>query len=358
MEPIYISDSTSESLNSSSGEYSEDKLDSILDKHDFKILTFEELEVVQDAINSGRVSINKVSILLHIARETFKRKMKEKGFYLMEGKPGRKSDEIDPVFKKILLSIHMETGYGVSKSYQTYLHDYEEHIIKTGKCFSYNMAVKIWTEESLFKFERTHTKVGRTKYVACYSNLIWHVDIHLLGGNMHRPFYSIIDDYSRYIVGYKRLPDRTAQSCLNVLKSAIQNCEKPFCVWSDNGSETLNVFSQFLNENSIKVAKTKPHCPQQNGKIERFWQTFETLRKNNSIDEAIERYNNTPHTALPKVTIQTKSTVIKRHMTPKEAYNDEEHRWRPDIAPLWRVDGEIREFLADNDDSASSSDFE
>ena len=68
----------------------------------------------------------------------------------------------------------------------------------------------------------------------------------------------------------------------------------------------------------IKCFRTKPYTPQQNGKIERFWETLEksaTKELNGKYLEIIvSEYNSVcPHNGLLKLTVKP--------MTPLEAWN-------------------------------------
>ena len=170
--------------------------------------------------------------------------------------------------------------------------------------------------------------------------------------------YAIIDDYSRKILGAEELRDCTAKSCKKILKKTIEDFGTPFCVWSDNGSETKAEFHKFLIKHGINHVTTRPHCPQQNGKIERFWTTFEGLYKVNNFERSIEIYNNSPHSSLQKISKQINGKTITRFLTPNEAYKNPETKWNDKIEPLWKVDGVQKKFLPekwnDEDDEEES----
>ena len=51
-------------------------------------------------------------------------------------------------------------------------------------------------------------------------------------------------------------------------------------------------FQKILNKNNIKFTTTTPYTPQQNGKIERWWQTFDTsLISIDNLMTFVEEYN-------------------------------------------------------------------
>ena len=74
--------------------------------------------------------------------------------------------------------------------------------------------------------------------------MIWHVDIHFLEHKKSKSFNSLIDDHSRYI----RL-----LSCID----SIDKHGKPFAIWSENGSETKEVFHPYLMDNKIVHINTR-----------------------------------------------------------------------------------------------------
>ena len=116
-------------------------------------------------------------------------------------------------------------------------------------------------------------------------------------------------------------------------------------MWSDNGSETKAEFHKYLIDNEINHVRTKPHCPQQNGKIERWWRSFENNYKGNNFEECIQIYNETPHSSLQKITVHVRGKILKRFQTPNEAFDDPEKKWNDEIEPLWYVDGIQKKFL-------------
>ena len=184
-------------------------------------------------------------------------------------------------------------------------------------------------------------------YEAIYPNFIWHVDIHYAKKCRSNPVFGIIDDYSRKIIACEAINDCCAETTLDVLKRAIDEYGEPYAIWSDNGSENKGVFHAFLEENSIRHIHTMPYTPQQNGKIERFWSTFEKLLSYGlSIDEIGPDYNNSTHNALPTTIEDIGHKAIRhlrRHMTPNEAY-DQGDKWDGTQPLRWILDDEEIDF--------------
>ena len=267
-------------------------------------------------------------------------------------KAGRPPNQISEEIEEKIIRCKSDFDFGMTKTYSKLLYETKDDEVAP----TYHTVRKVFEKHDLFAPRKNQKKVGNTRYEAIYSNLIWHVDIHFLNGSQDQPFYAIIDDYSRFIVGYKRLRNKKAKSCAKILENSINEFGKPFCIWSDNGSETKGDFEEFLTENEIQHVRTQAYCPQQNGKIERFWRIFEKLLKKYNIDQAIDVYNNTPHLSLPIINKQVNGKSVKINLTPSQAFNDLEKRWEPGKEPRWKIDGNEKAFNPNslNEDSTDS----
>ena len=209
------------------------------------------------------------------------------------------------------------------------------------------MVRNVFKSEHLYRYSKENsTPVGTSTYEALYPNLIWHVDVHFWDGDQHYPIFALIDDYSRKIMTCKLIENHQAATVLQVFQEAAEEYGNPYAIWSDNGSENKGIFNQYLMEQHIAHVVTRPHCSQQNGKIERFWQTLEKLTNENglSIEAAIETYNNTTHQSLPYMTVDIEGRNLKCHLTPNQRYLDGDC-WDPTKRPQWKVNGIIKDFI-------------
>ena len=154
-------------------------------------------------------------------------------------------------------------------------------------------------------------------------NGAWHGDIHYLCYNNEIKYlFVIIDDRSRYIVGYDISDNKDMQLVNSVLTKSIQNYGAPFIFWTDNGKENVNnLIKGLLDRYTITHIKTMPHTPRQNGKIERWWIELEKrLCPSDSweiiyekINDYIYKYNNIiPHHGL--------EMIGNFHPTPSEIF--------------------------------------
>ena len=267
-------------------------------------LTTEQLSRLQTLISQKKITKSAAANHFKMDRKRFSEFMDNHGFPLPKGTAGRPENTIHPEVRDLIINSHSQYPQGVTKTYFQIIADIESACSYNGEPWndpnlsytptpnipppSYNTVRKVFKSENLLKYSKTNKPpAGKTNYNANYSNMIWHVDIHFLEHKKSKPFYSIIDDYSRYIVGYAELSDCCAATCLSVLIDSIDKHGKPFAIWSDNGSETKEVFHQYLMDNKIVHINTRPRTPEQNGKIERFWGTIEKAYPTKTIDEII-----------------------------------------------------------------------
>lgn len=107
-------------------------------------------------------------------------------------------------------------------------------------------------------------------------NLVWEIDITYVA--MARGFIyltAIIDVYSRYIVGWGLSNTLDGESCLEVLKSAIEQHGKPEIINSDQGSQfTCRQYVAYVKEQEIRISMDGKGRALDNIYIERFWRTI------------------------------------------------------------------------------------
>ena len=97
---------------------------------------------------------------------------------------------------------------------------------------------KTFQKYKLYKYKLHQQKEKpRCRYEAKYINQIWHADIHYfqIPCMDHMMYlYRIIDDRSRFIIHYDLLSEKTAKTCVEVLKEAIQRYRPPYMMWTEN----------------------------------------------------------------------------------------------------------------------------
>jgi transposase InsO family protein len=112
-------------------------------------------------------------------------------------------------------------------------------------------------------------------------NAMWQIDIFTFQLKRMYPVYliGIVDDHSRYIVGWGLFRQQKADAVLEVLKGAIGQWGAPREVLSDNGRQFVawrgkSRFQKVLRQQGVQHVRSAPHHPMTLGKIERFWQTI------------------------------------------------------------------------------------
>jgi transposase InsO family protein len=199
----------------------------------------------------------------------------------------------------------------------------------------------------LYRKQKPHILLPRCRYEAVQKNLIWHTDLHELvvtrDDQQFKYIIAFIDDASRKILGWDLLANRTSftttESLYRILSDPQQT--KPYTIWTDNGGEFKGEFEQFLENNGIKHHHTQPYNPQQNGKIERFWQKVAKFGADGNLyQQYIDKYNNRPHFSLPKRNAY--DGTGSHYYSPNTAYDILEN-WTPQ-KKQWIIDGKVLDF--------------
>jgi transposase InsO family protein len=125
---------------------------------------------------------------------------------------------------------------------------------------------------------------------------------------------AFMDDATRFIVGWALIPDKTAATCASVLAGILGTDTRPCVLGSDNGGEFKgDIFLHLLEQSGIATWYTRPYTLQQNGKIERFWQTMENTTEDTSNPEHvrsfIQFYHGSYHDGIGMTPEQARVTI-------------------------------------------------
>lgn len=146
-----------------------------------------------------------------------------------------------------------------------------------------------------------------------HANQVWCTDITYIP--MAKGFMyltAIIDLYSRKIVGWGISNSMSKQWVLGVLKDAIARHGKPGIINSDQGSQyTSHLWTNFLEEQEIKISMDGKRRAIDNIWIERFWKSIKYnyiylnpcdngLELFEGVREYIEYYNQKKHQTIKK----------------------------------------------------------
>jgi putative transposase len=158
------------------------------------------------------------------------------------------------------------------------------------------------------------------KYERRHSMSLWHTDWYLIEEDRWRGKWLIayLDDASRFIVGYGIFDEATTENAISVLDDCINRYGRPQELLTDHGSQFytnfggmkaagMSKFQQYLIDKKINHILGRVHHPQTNGKIERFYETFQSkIQHFNSMEEFVIWYNTKrPHMSLNWIQLET-----------------------------------------------------
>ena len=186
----------------------------------------------------------------------------------------------------------------------------------------------LYEKNNLFKFRRTKIKETHSNFfVAKYAHQLWRTDLKEInflipesGETVPAHVIAFIDDRTRFIVHAEILGDKKSKSAASALENALRMNHRPFMIASDNGGEfTGKKFTDVLARHNIVPYYSKPHTPQHNGKMERWWQVLDSKPMTPAILKIIvHEYNNFwPHRGI--------HCDIGIKMTPSQAMNHFPH---------------------------------
>jgi len=130
---------------------------------------------------------------------------------------------------------------------------------------------------------------------------LWQTDIKYYG---HQYLIAFLDDCSRYLTGLTLLPNATTNNILNLLEETLRQGRNPTQILSDHGTQYYSDdgksrFTEFCEQHGIEHIFGSIGKPTTQGKIERFFQTFQLYYPRfNNLDRFREAYNHKPHRSL------------------------------------------------------------
>ena len=148
------------------------------------------------------------------------------------------------------------------------------------------------------------------------ARVLWHTDWYQIKDDYDdrvkgKWLIAYLDDASRFIVGYGVFDEATAENAISVLERSINRYGKPLELLTDHGSQFyanfgeikafgISKFQQYLADRKINYILGRIQHPQTNGKIERFYETFQSKVEHfSSIEEFVIWYNTKrPHMSL------------------------------------------------------------
>ncbi len=251
-------------------------------------------------------------------------RFRSSGTVLPRSGAGRPCMDTDPVDVEAVLDAYARMPSGVERL--------ALRMRAAGRQISYHAVYRIMKVEGITDGSPARPRQLKwLRYERKYSNAMWHVDWHEMKDSRLEKLNLVayLDDSSRCITGFGVFERATSENAVLVLRKAIKEFGTPAQVLSDNGScftsarrgtprgsWTPTLFENELLEHSIVLLNSRPHHPQTNGKLERWFRTLEKeLTHFEKVDEFIEFYNeHRTHWSLD----------IKRAETPRMAFRSRE----------------------------------
>lgn len=173
-------------------------------------------------------------------------------------------------------------------------------------------------------------KQGRKRWVRyerSHSMALWHVDWYQVKDERWKGSWLIAyeDDASRLVTGYGLFKEATADNALAVLRQAMARYGRPLELLTDRGSQFyasggevkekgVSAFEASLKAMGIRHILGGVNHPQTNGKVERFFGTFEAkVSFFPTIEEFMTWYNTKrPHMSLRFEDLETPMEAFYR----------------------------------------------
>jgi putative transposase len=166
-------------------------------------------------------------------------------------------------------------------------------------CLSASTVYRILKEAKLVCPWRRRSKRRREEEEkATRPDQIWATDLmYLQVGGVTYFFVSFVDEYSRYVVHHELLLGMDGVSVSLAAQKAIDTLTKgpdglPIArplIRSDNGSSYISKeFKIVLQEHGLDHQRIKPHCPEENGLIERSNRTIREILEGEELTNLVQ----------------------------------------------------------------------
>lgn len=239
----------------------------------------------------------------------------------------------EPIAKVIpnkLLTEEEEVIYEYAKLHPEQRHREIQYNLDRGELatLSFSSVYRRLKKKGLIKEHHLKTpKHKKGRPTTTYAHEIWLVDITFVSvGNGFWYLIAVIDLYSRYIVGWDLSATMTSKDVQEAIDFALlqygfhEREDKPR-IHSDNGSQMkAKSFKAFLKELGILNEYSRPHVPEDQAVLERFFRTIKQgevyhqeyenhYQAKDGISEFINYYNHRrPHQGIGFVTPYEKLT--------------------------------------------------
>jgi len=215
-------------------------------------------------------------------------------------KGGRKMKDISPEEEKLVLKAYNEQKVGARRLEKIIEYRYGQHI-------PHNRIHKILLKNNLAR-QNENKKRRRKKWIRYerkHSLSMVHLDWHT-SEILKKEVCVVLDDSSRKILAGGEFDNATEENSINLLKKVIEEYggirmlkqvltdrgTQFYASKRDNEGNAENGFELFLKDQGIKHILARVKHPQTNGKIEKWYDTYEKHRMEyESFEEFVKWYN-------------------------------------------------------------------
>jgi len=194
-----------------------------------------------------------------------------------------------------VIEIRQQEGW-CHEAIAAYLHQQEDVKISSGSAYTILKHNGFITNPYKPRKQRTFIR-----FVRPYPDSLWQTDITEYGDHY---LIAFLDDCSRYLSAAGLYPEATTDNVLETLELALSNGRTPEQILSDHGTQywsndgpgrfTVSCESHGIDHILGSIGK-----PTTQGKIERFFQTFQRYYPRfNNVDRFRKYYNDKPHRSL------------------------------------------------------------
>ncbi len=165
-------------------------------------------------------------------------------------------------------------------------------------CLSQSTVYRILREQALIaRWRRRRKRTKRDEEKASRPDERWATDLMYIRVNERTYFLvNFIDEYSRYIVHHELIPNMQGVTVSLAAQRAIEKLLKEWQgevpaegmpeIRTDNGSCYISKdFRLVLDEHGMSQLKIKPHCPEENGVMERANRTFREALEDDELTD-------------------------------------------------------------------------
>ena len=215
---------------------------------------------------------------------------------------GRPKTDLKETDKRLILKIHNEQKSGARRLEKIIDHKYGRHIphnaihqVLLENCLANENKKKKNRRKPWIRYERKHSLTA--------VHLDWHTS--RING---KEVCVVLDDSSRFILAGGEFVAATGEASIYLVRKPLEDygeIRKISEVITDHGTQFFanktdknggseSAFSAFLAKNEIKHILARVKHPQTNGKIEKWYHTYEKSRKSfDDFDKFLDWYNST-----------------------------------------------------------------